>query len=355
MNTYRIYEDFKVTLGDAAAKSLAQTLGTMFEELKDTVTKEDFRILRESIDANVSRLDGALTRLADGQTKLFEAQTRTDAKMAEIVDGQAKLFEAQAHTDLKMVELIDGQTKLFEAQTRTDAKMAELVDGQAKLFESQARTDVKMAELADGQAKLFEAQGRTEAKMVELAEAQGRTEARMVELAEAQGRTEARMVELAEAQGRTEQQIKTLADAMQRLTVRTDAVVGHTFELRFRDRLTAYLGRFLRRGKVVGNDTFFDALESRVTTEEIDDFLRADIVAKGLVDGAEAYVVVEVSSTGDTNDVVRAERRAAILRKAGLNAIPLVACGAILPEALDFAHRSGVHVWCNGSIVDAAA
>lgn len=163
------------------------------------------------------------------------------------------------------------------------------------------------------------------------------------------------MVELAEAQGRTEQQIKTLADAMQRLTVRTDAVVGHTFELRFRDRLTAYLGRFLRRGKVVGNDTFFDALESRVTTEEIDDFLRADIVAKGLVDGAEAYVVVEVSSTGDTNDVVRAERRAAILRKAGLNAIPLVACGAILPEALDFAHRSGVHVWCNGSIVDAAA
>ena len=264
MNTYRIYEDFKATLGDAAAKSLAQTLGTMFEELKDTVTKEDFRILRESIDANVSRLDGALTRLADGQTKLFEAQTRTDAKMAEIVDGQAKLFESQARTDTKMAELVDGQTKLFEAQTRTDVKMAELVDGQTKLFE---------------------AQGRTEVRMVDLAEAQGRTEARMVELAEAQGRTEVRMVELAEAQGRTEQQIKTLADAMQRLTVRTDAVVGHTFELRFRDRLTAYLGRFLRRGKVVGNDTLLDAIEPYVTTEEVDDFLRADIVAKGLVDG----------------------------------------------------------------------
>lgn len=37
MNTYRIYEDFKATLGDAAAKSLAQTLGAMFDELKDTV------------------------------------------------------------------------------------------------------------------------------------------------------------------------------------------------------------------------------------------------------------------------------------------------------------------------------
>ena len=82
MNTYRIYEDLKATLGDAAAKSLAQTLGTMFEELRDTVTKEDFRMLRESIDANVSRLDATMMRLAEGQVKLVEAQTHTDMKMA---------------------------------------------------------------------------------------------------------------------------------------------------------------------------------------------------------------------------------------------------------------------------------
>jgi len=106
---------------------------------------------------------------------------------------------------------------------------------------------------------------------------------------------------------------------------------------------------------VVSNDTLLDAIEPCLTTDEVEDFLRADIVAKGLVNGAEAYVVVEVSSTGDTSDIVRAERRAAILRKAGLAAMPLVACAAIAPESLDFAHRSGVHVWCNGSIVDATA
>jgi len=44
-----------------------------------------------------------------------------------------------------------------------------------------------------------------------------------------------------------------------------------------------------------------------------------------------------------------------ILREAGLAAIPLVACNAILPESLAFAHRRGVRVWCNGSLVDAAA
>lgn len=285
MNTYRIYEDFKATLGDAAAKSLAQTLGTMFDELKNTVTKEDFRLLRESIDASTSRLDGAITRLAD-------------------------------------------------AQARTEVQVNELA-------QAQARTEVKVAELAEGQSRL--------------ADAQARTEVRMNELAQAQTRTEVRMNELAQAQARTEQEVRTLAEAMQRLTIRTDAVVGRTFEIQFRDRLSAYLGRFLRRGKVVSNDMLLDAIEARVTSEEVDDFLRADIVAKGLVDGVETYVVVEVSSTGDAEDIVRAERRAEILRKAGLVSIPLVACDAVSPESLAFARKSGVRVWCNGSLMDAAA
>ena len=299
MNTYRIYEDLKATLGDAAAKSLAQTLGTMFDELKDTVTKEDFRILRESIDANVSRLDTAMARLA-------------------------------------------------EAQGRTEVKVAELAEGQSRLADAQARTEVRMNELAQAQA-------RTEDRMNELAQAQARTEDRMNELAQAQARTEDRMNELADAQARTEQEVRTLAEAMQRLTIRTDTVLGRTFEIEFRERLSAYLGRFLRRGKVVANDTLLDAIEPRVTAGEADDFLRADIVAKGLVDGVETYVVVEVSSTGDTEDIVRAEKRAGVLRKAGLAAIPLVACDAMSPESLAFAHRSGVRVWRDGSLVDAAA
>jgi uncharacterized phage infection (PIP) family protein YhgE len=327
MNTYRIYEDFKATLGDAAAQSLAKTLGTMFEELKDTGTKEDFRILRESIDANVSRLDTAITRLAD-------AQVRTEAKLGQLADGQLQLAKAQSRTEQQV-------KSLAEAQTRTEAKLAELADGQSRLAEAQSRTEAKLAELADGQSQL--------------AEAQSRTEQQVKSLAEAQSRTEQQVKSLAEAQTRTEQEVKTLAEAMQRLTIRTDAVVGRTFELQVRDRLTSYLGRFLRRGKVVSNDTLLDAIEPSVTTQEIDDFLRADVVAKGLVDGVETYVVVEVSSTGDTEDIVRADARAGILRKAGLAAIPLVACDVISPESLAFANRLGVRIWCNGSLVDAAA
>jgi DNA repair exonuclease SbcCD ATPase subunit len=320
MNTFRIYEEFRDSLGEAAARSLAATLGTMFEELKDTVTKEDFRILRESIDANVSRLDTALTRLA-------EAQERSESRIEA-------LAAAQARTEAKV-------TELAEAQARTESKIAELAEGQARLVEAQTRTEAKIAELAAAQA-------RTEAKVAELADAQARTESKVAELADAQARTESKVAELADAQ-------REMTVALQRLTIRTDAVVGRTFELQFRDRLTAYLGRFLRRGRLLPNDELLEKLEPFAANDEIDDFLRADAVASGLIDGAPSYVVVEVSSTGDVEDIVRAERRAKILRKAGLTAVPLVACDAISPESLAFARLSAVRVWCNGSMVEAAA
>ena len=77
MDTYRVFEELKGSLGEAAAKALVEALGGMFDELKNTVTKEDFRLLGESIDASVSRLDSAMIRLA-------EAQTRTESEVKSL-------------------------------------------------------------------------------------------------------------------------------------------------------------------------------------------------------------------------------------------------------------------------------
>lgn len=285
MDTYRIYEQFKEPFGEPAARALAETLGNMFEELHNTVTKEDFRILRESIDADVSRLDSALERLA-------------------------------------------------EAQARTEARVSELA-------QAQARTDSNVARLEETVAKLAEAQARTEARVSELAEAQARTEANVSRLDET-------VAKLGEAQTR-------MATALERLTIRTDDVVGRTFELQFRDRLTAYLGRFLRRGKLVPNDRLLDQIEPHLSEREVDDVLRADVIASGLVNGEQTHLVVEVSWTGDIDDIVRADERAKLLRRAGLPAIPLVACNAISPESTAFAKMHDVRIWLNGSLVEAAA
>jgi hypothetical protein len=274
MNTYRIYEDLRSSLGEEAAKSLAHTLGPMFEELGNTVTKIEFR----ELSATVGRL--------------AEAQERTEAQVAE----------------------------LTKAQARTDAQVAELTKAQA----------------------------RTESQVAELTKAQARTEAQVAQLTKAQERTEAQVATLAAV-------VQSLGIEVRRQGNRLDSVLGWTFEMRFRDRLTSYLGRLMRRGKLLRNDEVLDAIERAIDADEADEVLRADAIAAGIIDGVASHVAVEVSATCAADDVDRAERRAGILRKAGLVAIPLVACESISRELLAYARSRQVRVWCNGTMLDAAA
>lgn len=260
MNTYRIYEDLRSSLGEEAAKSLAHTLGPMFEELGETVTKAEFR----ELSATVGRL--------------AEAQERTEGKVAQLADALE-------------------------------------------------RTEVKVAQLA-------EAQERTEVKVAQLAEAQSRTEAQLATLT---------------------QVVQSLGEEVGRHGNRLDAVVGRTFEVQFRDRLTSYLGRLMRRGKLLRNDQVLDAIEQSIDAGEADEVLRADAIAAGVIDGVASHVVVEVSVTCHADDIDRAEQRAGILRKAGLVAVPLVGCEVISRELLAYARSKQVRIWCNGTILDAAA
>jgi hypothetical protein len=282
MDTQLIFEELKGSLGDAAARSLTRTFAAVYEELRNGVTREDFRSLRESMDESASRLDRSLTRLA----------------------------EAQAHSDAKMTELA----------------------------EVQARSDVKFAELADGQKRLFDAQARTEVKVTELADAQARTEANV-------SRLDAAMIRLADAQ--TE-----MTTALQRLTIRTDSVVGRTLEFQFRDRIASYLGLFMRRCRLVDTAKLVDALESHLDRRELADVIRADAIASGVIDGRPSHVVVEVSAAADVDDIQRACRRAGLLRRAGLDAVPIIACEVISPESRAYAKQNEVLVWLDGRMLE---
>ena len=254
MNTLMIYEQFRAVLGEEGAKGFAQTLGTMFEEAKNAATKEDMRILRESASTDFSRLEAAMTNLAQAQV-------------------------------------------------------------------------------------------RTEAQVKELAQAQGRTEARVEELAQAQGRTESRVEELAV-------NMTSFSTILNQLVIRSDRHEGSLLELRFRDRLPAYLGRFLRKGRVIQASDLLDQIEPKLAEAAVDDFLRTDVVATGMVEGQPTYLVGEVSYTVDADDVMRAARRAACLVKAGLPTIPLVACEKISPQTTAYARQEGVRVWVDGSLLD---
>ena len=211
MNTFQIFEQFRGPLGEEAAKALAQTLGAMFAELKDSVTKEDFRILREASDANFARIDSVLERLAD-------------------------------------------------------------------------------------------------------------------------------------AQARTEQSLQELTAVVRGLVIRTDRHEGDLLKLRFQRRLPSYLGLYLRRAKVLQPADLLDEVEAKLDRPEVEDYLRADVLAQGLVDDKPTYVIGEVSYTADADDVERAARRAALLRKADLPAVGLVACESVHPQTIAYAREQGVRV-----------
>jgi hypothetical protein len=165
-------------------------------------------------------------------------------------------------------------------------------------------------------------------------------------------RLEVALAKLAEAQARTESQLERLTAIVEKLVIRTDRHEGTVLELMFRDRLPSYLGLFLRRAKVLQPADLLDELEPRLDRAEVEDFLRSDVLASGAVDGKPTYVVGEVSYTADAGDIERAARRAALLRKADLPAVGLVACETVQPQTLAYAREQGVKVWADGRLVD---
>jgi hypothetical protein len=215
----------------------------------------------------------------------------------------------------------------------------------AKLAESQAHTEERVGRLEAAVERLAEAQARTEERV-------GRLEAALDGLAEAQVRAEARLAGVEDRLARLEAVVAELAAAVKGLAIRSDRHEGTLLELKFRDRLPSYLGLYLRRAKVLQPADLLDALEPRLERADVEDFLRADVLAQGLVDGASTYVIGEVSYTADASDVERAARRAALLRKADLPAVGLVACEAVHPQTIAYAREQGVRVWADGRLID---
>ena len=165
-----------------------------------------------------------------------------------------------------------------------------------------------------------------------------------------------RMEALAAAQARTEERIATMADHMDLLTAEVTILGGHVavlrgdaLEARYHRHFTAYFGRLARRLRLVDasqlGDLLEDALDSRQLSEaEADSVRRADLVLSGRrpEDRAEVYLVVEVSSTLDLDDVSRASRRARLLEQLGRPALAVVAGSSINPEAARSARDLGV-------------
>ena len=298
---------------------------------------KEIRVMRQDFDRLVeaqARTEAALDRLA-------EAQAQTEARLRELAEAQAQtearlreLAEAQVQTEARLRELAEAQAQYQQA---SEARFARIEAALDRLAEAQSRTEEEFRKYREASEARF---ARIEATLDRLAEAQKQTEARLRELAEAQKQTEARLRELAEAQAqyqeasearfaRIEAVLEQVVVQLQKLTDRTGAMEGRLLELTYQQRAASYFGHLLRRLRVVSPVEIEDQLTASLTPKDFRDLLAVDLLVSGrprhLAEAPQVWLVVEISATVDRHDVERARRRADLLRRAGLRAIPAVA------------------------------
>ena len=101
----------------------------------------------------------------------------------------------------------------------------------------------------------------------------------------------------------------------------------------YRNRAHAIFGRLILKGKPFEEkaaEILWEACKKgQVSEDEKDEVLSADLLWSGEREGKFVVLVVEVSFTISQRDVERAKKRAEILRKLGIIAIPVVVGGEV--------------------------
>ena len=118
------------------------------------------------------------------------------------------------------------------------------------------------------------------------------------------------------------------------------ALTERALEMQYRTKRRYTFGRLLRRFHVLSEEELDEILQEAedqgiLSPAENEDIALADVIVCGRLrtTGAEVYLVVEVSVGVGRHDVERAARRAALLSKTGVQAIPAVAGEWVTPDA----------------------
>ena len=175
---------------------------------------------------------------------------------------------------------------------------------------------------------------RLEAALIRLAEAQARTEERLSELAARVDALAARMDTLA-------RHVDELATQMVRFAGIVGDMRGRILEADYRENAHSYFLRILLGIRSVSRDELESLAadaerRALLSVDEHDDLLQADVVVRGRLRDrdTDAFLVAEVSSVIDEQDVQRAARRARLLERiTGAPVVAAVAGERIAPAA----------------------
>jgi len=321
------------------------------------IVREMARSQQQGLE-RLERVEVTQARLTEALTTLAEAQRRTEERLDA-------LAEAQRRTEERIEALAEAQRRTEEGLQQLTARVDALAARVDELAEAQRRTEERLDALAARVEELATAQRRTEERLQQLTARVDGLAARVDELAEAQRRTEerldalaARVEELATAQRRTEEgleqltaRVSVLAGAMQRMADDLGRLKGWSLEERARRKAHALFRRLIRRPRLVAEEQFAQLVDDAqdqgtLSPEEADRLIEADVVVRGQEpdDRSEVYLIAEVSWGIGVKDVQRARERAALARRIGLPAQPVVVGTWVTPEAERLIQHDGTLV-----------
>jgi archaellum component FlaC len=132
---------------------------------------------------------------------------------------------------------------------------------------------------------------------------------------------------------KVESDVEVLKEDVRTLKNDVAELKGSDFERKVRENAPAYLGKLIRKCKVLDKAIIADQLDEaldagRITEEEREEALSVDLVAEGYLrvePQKKVLVVAEVSVKSDKVDVERAHKRSKLVEKAfGMLTIPAV-------------------------------
>ena len=115
INTLTIFEELKENFEPLAAKKLAEVLGKLYTEITNTVTKTEFKELKDLV-----------SDLVKSQKELAEAQRNSEQRLTRLEQVVGELTEAQRNSEQRLTRLEQVVEELAEAQKRTEEGLQSL-------------------------------------------------------------------------------------------------------------------------------------------------------------------------------------------------------------------------------------
>jgi len=267
----------------------------------------------------------------------------------ELAEGQKQIVERLDRLELLVQHLVERMDRFEDVQKSLIERMDGFEDVQKNLIE-------RMDRFEDVQKSLIERMDKFEDVQREILAVQQHLIERMDRFEDVQKNLIERMDRFEEVQKHFMERMDNFDKVQQKLITDVGNLKGLTLEQLYRNHAPAYLGRLLRRARVVDITTLIDDLEKRLKDEEVDELLRTDLVLTGkpaaLPEISQIWLVMEVSATVDRGDVERALERANLLRKAGYPAVAVAAGMEVTLGARETADAVGAALLIDGRIED---